>query len=134
MLVPKLSFIAEGIIRDAVSNNISAFNILEGIAAQGFPFFFQHLNFFVLWEKELNDPDIYEGTLRIYNNSSPLIEDKYKIDFLGKTRNRSIVNVNGLLIKEPGILKASITFDGVGAEYSVSINPMESAIKIQKTN
>jgi len=131
MLVPKLSLIAEGVIRDVATNSISVFNILEGLAAQGFPFFLQHLNFFVLWEKAESDPSVFEGTFSIKNNSVSLIEDKFKIDFEGKLRSRSIINVNGLLIKEPGILKASLNFNGVEAEYSVSINPMESAIKIQ---
>ncbi|MEW5844393.1 MAG: hypothetical protein AB1775_14130 [Bacteroidota bacterium] len=132
MLTPKLCLIAEGVIRDAVSNNISIYNILEGITAQGFPFFFQHLDFLVLWEKEEVDPVIYEGSLLVKNNDDILISDKFKIDFEKKQKNRSIVNINGLLVKKPGTLTASLIFDGVEAKYSILVTALDSAINIHK--
>ena len=48
MIQLKLLLCAQGVVRDADSNNVSAFNILESIQAAGFPMFIQQLDILAL--------------------------------------------------------------------------------------
>jgi hypothetical protein len=48
MIRLKTCFAAVAVIRDAETNAVSAFNILEGVGAAGLPVFMQQLAFFSL--------------------------------------------------------------------------------------
>lgn len=64
-MIPKICFAAVAVIRDAETNNISAFNILEGVGAAGLPLLMQNVSFFVLWQREAHEPPQRDGRFRL---------------------------------------------------------------------
>jgi len=117
-----LSFVAEGIIRDATVNNISAYNILERFSSPGFPFLIPKLFFFSLLEKESEPENKFSYNLLVKNNEQVLIEIPIESDFQDKNRNRQIVEIGGLVVPAPG--KVDFTLYEVSkilCSYSIEI-------------
>lgn len=130
MLKDKLCLVAEGIIRDADNNLISTYNIFEELIVQGFPLFIQKIGFLAIWEKDNDDSDIHQTTFRVDLNGSQLMSQNIEINFAGKTRNRSVVAINGLVLTQPGTLKFSMEIEnGPVASYSILLTPIESRIE-----
>jgi len=115
-----LTFIAEGIVIDAKSNNVSAFNILEVISSVGFPVFIQRIFFFNVLEKGDNESE--EIMLLIKNNEEELLRQKATIKFENNIRHRNIMEIGGLAIPAPGILSFEVQHnDKIIGEYSIEI-------------
>jgi hypothetical protein len=121
MITAKLCMVANAIIRDAETNVLSAFNILEGFVPAGFPFFVQQLSCFVLWERGDADPEHVAGNFTVVLDQEELTNARIQVDFVSR-RNRSIVNMNGLLVPHPGVLHFRFALDGgAAAEYAVDV-------------
>lgn len=124
MVTSKLCFAAVAVIRDADSNGITAFNILEGVTAAGLPFLMQNLSFFVLWQREHGDAEQFPGRFALSLDNQVLQEIDIRVDFQGGTRNRTVVNIGGLVVPRPGFLHFRLRLEaGAQAEYSVEITP-----------
>jgi hypothetical protein len=122
MITARLCFAALAVVRDSESNSISAFNILEGLTAAGTPFLMQSVSFFALWQRELTDPPRASGTFTVAINDEELNRAAINVDFGGNTRNRTVVNVNGLVVPRPGSLRFRIVLEtGARAEYAVDV-------------
>ena len=118
-----LTFIAEGIVIDAKSNNVSAFNILEVISSVGFPLFIQKIFFFNLLEKGDNETE--EITLLVKNNEEELFRQRTTIKFNKNIRHRNIMEIAGLAIPSPGILSFEIHHkDEIIGTYSIEVKKM----------
>lgn len=117
-----LSFVAEGIIRDATVNNISAYNILERFSSPGFPFLIPKLFFFSLLEKESEPENKFSYNLLVKNNEQVLIEIPIESDFQDKNRNRQIVEIGGLVVPAPGKVDFTL-YEGskILCSYSIEI-------------
>ena len=114
---------AEGIIRDTETNRISVFQIFEHITPEGLPLLFTHFKILVFIDREDKDPSEIKFNLRINLNKEKLLEKAVSVNFHDKKRNRTIINVGGLTIGNPGILQASIWLDDkMLNEYKVIIN------------
>ncbi|HEV3219441.1 MAG TPA: hypothetical protein VGZ48_06690 [Candidatus Acidoferrales bacterium] len=123
-MIVKICFLAEGLIRDAESNSMSAFNIVEGITPAGLPLFVQKLAFFVLWEREPAEPERVEGQFHVLMGEERLSAANVVVEFAGLRRSRSIVYVNGLVIPRPGTIIFRIDLAGGGrGEYGIEIEP-----------
>ncbi len=132
MIKSKICFVAEGIIRDAATNGISAFNILEALIGEGFPLFIQKMNLFTLWERELNDPKKYDLVIEVKLDRKVLHSIKLQIDFEEKPRNRTFVSFNGILVPHPGNLNFIIRINKkIKASYKVIVNAQPTKIKLQ---
>jgi len=125
VLNPLICLAAQGIVRDAETNNISAFSILEQLNPAGFPAFVATMGFLVIWRKAEGDPEQYDGEFRIHNNATELLRQPIRIDFEGSPSHRSIVGMGGLVLQEPGTLRFSIWVGGNElAHYEVKVtNP-----------
>jgi hypothetical protein len=122
MIRAKICFAAVAVVRDAETNGISAFNILEGVVPVGMPFFMQQLAFFVLWERDANDPQQPHGEFTVEIAGNRLATVQLNLDFQDKPRHRSIVNLNGLTVPQPGQLRFSITLEtGARAEFTMDV-------------
>ncbi len=118
-----ISLVAQGVIRDAQTNTISAFNILESLSAEGLPLFVPNIAYFVLWEREPNEPSIREATLNVRLEQTVLISVGARIDFQTFLRARSINQIAGLVLPSPGQLVFEMMVpDGPRATYTVTIN------------
>jgi len=103
---------ADRVIRDAQSNSISVINIFEEIKPEGLPLFISRFMVFVLLKRKTDeDPSKIRCKLRIAIGSNNLLEHVLNIDFQDKKRNRTIVNIGGLVIPSSGILETSIWLD-----------------------
>jgi hypothetical protein len=122
MIIVKLCFAAMAVVRDAETSSISAFNIFEGIVPAGLPVFMQHASFFVLWERELADPQQIRGVFSLEIGEQLLTRAEVNLDFGGRLLHRSIVNMQGVAVPRPGKLHFRIVLDGGSrAEYSMDV-------------
>ena len=132
MIRAKICFAALAVVRDADTNGISAFNILEGITGAGMPFLIQNVSFFVLWERDLADPERVPGTFTVTLNGQALTTQQVTIDFQGRTANRTTVNLNGLIISTPGTLNFRLALEvGAVAEYHFDVQGPPAAVQVQ---
>ena len=121
-MTPKICFAAVAVIRDAETNNISAFNILEVVGAAGLPFLIQNVSFFVLWQREPQEPAQTEGRFSLSIGDQVLHEMTVRVDFQGGLKNRSIVNLNGLVVPNAGPLRFRFQLENQAvAEYIVDV-------------
>ena len=128
-----LCLAAEGVIRDAETNTISVFNILERITATGFPLFIQRLTFFALWERALEDPERTMGHFRAELGGRDLHTIDLPIDFQGRLLNRTTIRIAGLVVPQPGSLRFSIALeDGTTASYTVEVNAVVDAVQVDE--
>ena len=109
MITSSLILCADRVIRDAETNNISIINILEEMTPEGLPLFIARVMIFALLHRDKEkDPSQIKCTLRIGIGDNRLLERELNVDFRDKGRNRTIINIGGLVISTSGILEASL--------------------------
>ena len=119
---------AQGVIRNAEDNNISVFNILEGITVEGFPLYIPQVTFFVLLERTLAEEGHVVGHFAATLSGRNIHELDVDINFQGQLRNRVIMSIRGLVLPNPGTLSFSLTFPtGLSANYVVEANAVAGA-------
>ncbi len=111
MIKSRLAVCSESIVRDAETNNISVFNILEELASPEFPFFLPRFAAIFYLERDEHDPDVINASITITLNDKQIGHATGDNNFEGKTRTRLILAVQGLVIPEPGLLKAAVLVD-----------------------
>jgi hypothetical protein len=122
MIIPKVCFAALALVRDAETNSMSVFNILENVTAVGMPVLIQNMAFFVLWQREEADERRVGGTFTAAIGDLELTQTHVDLDFGANIRNRTLVNLNGLVIPRPGALRFRIVLtNDVEASYTVDI-------------
>ncbi|MFZ0970569.1 MAG: hypothetical protein WCC76_06880 [Candidatus Acidiferrales bacterium] len=132
MMRVKTCFAALAVVRDAETNSMSAFNILEAITAVGLPFFMQNASFLVLWERDADDPQRVAGRLTIAVGNQELSASAVNVDFEANLRNRTVINVNGLIVPSAGHLSFRIVLEnGVQAEYVVDVLAPPPNVQVQ---
>ncbi len=127
-----VSLVAEVVIREAETNNISVINIIDNITAQGFPLFMSRLAFLTIWEKETADPNAYRTIFSIALNEQNLHTQEINIDFQGHLRHRQIVTMQGLVIPQPGPVIFRLAIDGgPEATFTLNIQAPQPAIRTE---
>lgn len=111
MISSSLMFCADGIIRDANKNSISAFNIFEEVTPEGLPLIYPRFMVFALLHRDTGDQTEIACTLRISIGGKTFFEKTFRVDFQDKKRNRTIVNIGGLVIPNFGTLETSLWLD-----------------------
>ena len=123
MFKAKLCLIAENVIRDADTNYLSIYKIIEGITAIAFPAIIQQVSFLVIWEREEIDSSTTHGFFALKIVDDTVLTQRVEIDFLDKMIHRSIVKVNGIVLPKPGKLDFELRLsDGTVANYSINID------------
>ena len=100
---------ADRVIRDAETNSISVINILEEITPEGLPLIIPRVTIFALLHRNKEeDPSLIKCTFRIGVGDNTLLEGELNVDFQDKERNRTIINIGGLVISTSGMLEVSL--------------------------
>jgi hypothetical protein len=121
---------SEGISRDADTNAISVFGIVEDIQSPGFPLALD-LNVLALIkrnEDEAEQPVQWRALL----NEQLLHEGPLNAKFQGKLRTRSILRLGGLVVPAPGVLAFEIMINGQPAgRWSIPVSKLEPKPEIK---
>jgi hypothetical protein len=129
MIRCKLCVLAENVVQDSQTNNISVFGIFEEIVPQGFPFFLTKIAFFALWERDSTDSETYVAEFSVTLNDQRLHTASININFTGARRHRSIVNIQGFVIPQPGQLVFTLRIqDGPEATCTLPVTAPPSVI------
>lgn len=107
MLSPLVALVARGVVRDAETNTISVFSIMERLTPVGFPLFIPEMAFLVMWTKAAGDPDQFGIEFVVNNNATQLMRGPFQVDFAGTPIHRSILRAQGMVVNEPGALRFS---------------------------
>jgi hypothetical protein len=126
MLTNLICLAAKGVIRDANTNTVSVFSILEEVGPSGFPAFIQEVAVLAVWQRERSDAATHEFQLVVRNNQQELMKGAVSATFGEATVNRSIVNLQGLVLQEPGELSFSFMLKKKTlARYTVKVKAPE---------
>lgn len=125
MIKQKICLIAEGVWVDVQSNEVAIFNLIEGMAAIGFPVLWRRMSFFALLERDEGDPEVHKGKYVVQLNDKVLHTMTVDIDFRGGPRHRNVVRLEGLILTEPGRLSMRLEIsDKVVAQYNFDVTAM----------
>jgi len=102
---------AESVVIDISTNNVSIFNIVDAIAAVGFPIGINKLSAIFLLTREEVDPSTVDAIISVSMANEAISTHPYQIDFQGTLRNRCVVTAGGIVVPGPGILKFSLTIN-----------------------
>lgn len=113
---------AKGVIRDADSNTISIFSIIEEIGAAGFPLFVQNFAVLAVFRRKPDDEELHDPIIRFTLGNDRILESPVAVNFQKKLRSRNIINVQGLVLSNPGVLTLEVRNDGRRlARYEISV-------------
>jgi hypothetical protein len=121
MIKNLLALVANDVVRDAETNNISVFNIFEGLQAEGFPVLLQKVCFFTLWERGDDEKEEHDAAFKLSIGSKELQSRTGNLNFQGKKRVRHIIRLQGLILPEPGTLCFSLELGETIAKYAVEV-------------
>ena len=110
MITSTLMLCAEGVVRDRESNNISVFNILEKMQPAGFPILIQRLFVLAFLERLPTDLEDLECVARITIGEVELTTLPGRVNFQGQTLARWIIQLQGLVIPNPGVLSITLLY------------------------
>jgi hypothetical protein len=128
MITVKLMACASSVIRDADSNQISIFNIIDGVAAHGFPFLIQQFAVIVILQRDpATDPADHEATFQLRLGDQVLAEGNAAVRFDDKRHTRQILRMQGLVVPAPGTLQARFTMGTLSETYEIFVEPMTPA-------
>lgn len=106
-------FCAKDIIHDTNKNNITAYSLIEDSVGVSFPIFFPSIDLIVILDREESDDNEIDCTLTISHNDSSIIDSqKFRVNFQGQLRTRSIHTINGFTIPSPGTMRFEILHKG----------------------
>lgn len=109
MSVCTLTFVAQGVIRDAETNNVSAFQILEQLNSAAFPIFFHEVGFIAFLKKDPDGGDVEPLKFSVKNNKDVIHEMEVEANYRGLGKTRIVVSISGLVIPNPGTLQFSLS-------------------------
>ncbi len=112
MIKPKLAVCAESVVRDAETNAVSVFNILEEIGASMFPVTVPKLSTLFLLERGVDDPEVLECAMTLSLGENELGSFVGPVDFQGERLTRLIIVIQGVVLPEPGTLTTSLLSNG----------------------
>jgi len=125
MIRSLIALCANGVVRDAETNNISIFNLIERISAASFPFFIPHIAFFNLLEKDAGDESILNAIVRVKNNDQIIFSFPVRADFQTSERNRCTVNLEGLTVSSAGqLIFELLVADNLIGSYEIKIEAL----------
>ena len=123
MPIPIACLAAKGVVRDADSNNISVYNIIEQLNPEAFPGIFPELSLLGIWRRVDNEGPS-DLQLVITNNQHQLSDSVVRLDFGTTTRSRTIVSLQGMPVLEPGRLRFEFRQHGaLLSSYEIVVDP-----------
>src|SRR5262245_50706814 len=101
-MTPVFALAAEGIVHDSDTDALSLYNILEGVAAEGFPLLIQRMGAVALWTRSEGEKERWPGKFSVTLNGKELVQHAIEVNFRGTPRHRTIVRLGGLVVPGPG--------------------------------
>lgn len=101
MIRGKLAFTAEGVVLDAQTRALSAYNVYDILTPASYPFLLARVFFAFILERELSDPATLVCTLRGHMDSTEMFEQSMPISFEDKRLARASAQLQGLFVPQP---------------------------------
>lgn len=120
---------AEAIIVDQFTNKLSLINLLENVAAAGFPFVFPNLSALISIRREDGENESPDAEIVVSISEVELAKAPLNVNFQGANYTRSIFNMAGVLIEGPG--EISLVARVGGAEAVTWRCPIISALRAE---
>lgn len=115
--------VARGAAFDKETNTASIWEVIEEIAALGFPHVFPQRTAVVCMEREAGDPDASRFEIEVTLAGKVIGHLQAELDFQGKPRYRIRANLAPVLFLTPGKLKFTAKADGAEvAKYEIDVN------------
>jgi len=128
MISVKLMACGTHVVRDADSNTVSIFNILEGIAGAGFPLLVQSFAALVILQRDPTaDAAEHDGTFEISIGGQQLVRANVHVNFEDKKHTRQIVRLNGMVVPAPGTLEMRFQMGELSQAYTIAIEALTPA-------
>jgi hypothetical protein len=132
---PVFMFCAEGVVIDHRTNNVSAYSILEDVSSVGFPFLMGRFYAICMINREASDDVRTEANFEIKLENNVIFTVNTEIDFQDKPKTRTILEVQGLVIPGPGLLKVSLLRTGAAiSSYEFLISQINQTAIATATN
>ena len=110
-----LRFVAEGVSTDRETDQVSAFRLLETVTSESYPVPIARAAFLCLWERDSTDPSRCRAELTITVEDQEITPQTIDLDFGRFLRNRCVINIDGLVIGQPGKAVFRLAIPGHGA-------------------
>lgn len=108
---------------DQLSNRMSIFNFIEDLHTTSFPLAFPNFTVSFITLRNQKEPETANPILSVFleGATAPIFESPLTVNFQGKRRSRTIINLRGLVLERPGVLKVQLREKNkVIAEWSIS--------------
>lgn len=112
MIELQYAIAAQRLVRDAQTNTISAFDILEEIQSPTFPLLLQRLDAVAVFERTADDPQRPRATVTVKLDEDTIFSGDMTVDFDKVLRTRSLLSFAGMVIQRPGVLFIEFTVQG----------------------
>ena len=99
---------AERVIRDSDEDRMTVVDIVDSIAAEGFPYYISRLSLLMIYHREETDSDTESVVITIRNNDHEMASREQKVRFSDKIGNRTVTDLNGFLLSQPGSFSVTI--------------------------
>ena len=106
-----LLLVAELVIHDGRTNKITAINLIEEFSSATFPAILVSPYVSVTFQKEEGDPSEREGYLVFKMGENEIGRSSFIIDFGALLRSRTVIELNGIIIPEPGHVNVQVLLD-----------------------
>lgn len=105
MISTRYAFCATRIIIDSIDNKVTAVDILDDLAAQGFPLFIPRLSFLWGLRRDPEDAAEFEAQVAVNIDDEQLHRFPLAVNFQGAVSSRALLTVGGLVIPRPGLVR-----------------------------
>jgi hypothetical protein len=96
---------AESVAIDGATNRLSIFHILERLQATSFPILVPRLTFIAMFERQPSEPSQFDLELVVELNGTTLHRGAMPVDYQGQAATRAIVEMSGLPLPSPGLVR-----------------------------
>lgn len=105
MLNVYFAIAANRVIVDSITNQVSIIDLFEHLKSSAFPVLVPKLTLLFYVSRDKGDPDTKDLSLVCKLNEAEVFRVDVKVDFKGEDSTRVVLGVDGLTLKEKGMLQ-----------------------------
>ena len=106
MLNVYFAIAANRVIVDSITNQVSIIDLFEHLKSSAFPVLVPKLTLLFYVSRDKGDPDTKDLSVICKLNEAEIFKVDVKVDFKGEDSTRVVLGVDGLTLKEKGVLQA----------------------------
>ena len=106
MLNVYFAIAANRVIVDSITNQVSIIDLFEHLKSSAFPVLVPKLTLLFYVSRDEGDPDTKDLSVVCKLNEAEIFRVDVKVDFKGEDSTRVLLGVDGLTLKEQGLLQA----------------------------